>query len=75
MQNTAVWLTLQSLHTIQLGEELIDHTVGHPRAVVAPPGGQRVKLIEEQDAWFSSLRSGMDKENYSHYMNGCYWDL
>lgn len=48
-------VTLQSLHSIQLGEELVDHTVGYTCAVVAPPGGQSVKLVEEQDAGLGGL--------------------
>lgn len=47
--------TLQPLHPIQLGEQLVDHTVGYSCAVVASPWRQRVKLIEEQDARFGSL--------------------
>lgn len=53
--------TLQSLHPVQLGEKLVDHTVGYACAVVAPPGGQRVKLIEEQDAWLGSLGPGANR--------------
>lgn len=55
MQRPPASPTLQSLHAVQLGEKLVDDTVGDPRAVVAPPGGQRVELIEEQDARFGSL--------------------
>lgn len=47
--------TLQSLHPVQLGEELVDDAVGDPRAVVAPPGCQRLKLVEEEDAGFGRL--------------------
>lgn len=62
MQHTAVWLTLQSLHPIQLGEKLVDHTISDSCAVVAPPGGQWVKLIKEQDARLGSLRPGANRE-------------
>lgn len=55
MQRPPASPTLQSLHAVQLGEKLVDDAVGDPRAVVAPPGGQRVELIEEQDARFGSL--------------------
>lgn len=47
--------TLQSLHSVQLGEQLVDHAVGDPRAVMTPPGRQRLELIEEEDAGFGSL--------------------
>ena len=43
-------LTLQAFHAVQLSQQLIDHPVSHPRAVVATLGGDGVKLIEEQDA-------------------------
>lgn len=47
--------TLQSLHSVQLGEELVDDAVSDPRAVVTPPGCQGLELIEEEDAGFGSL--------------------
>lgn len=50
--------TLQPLHSVQLGEELIDHPVRDPRAVVAPPGRQGVKLVKEQDAGLGGLSPG-----------------
>lgn len=60
-QPTAVWQTLQSLHPIQLGEKLVDYTISDSCAVVAPPGGQRVELIKEQDARLCSLRPGANR--------------
>lgn len=54
--------TLQSLHAVQLGEKLVDDAVGDPRAVVAPPGGQRVELIEEQDARLGGLSPEMNRQ-------------
>lgn len=47
--------TLQPLHPIQLGEQLVDHPVGYSCAVVPSPRRQSVKLIEEQDARFGRL--------------------
>lgn len=61
MWYTAVWPTLQPLHPVQLGEKLVDHTVSDTRAVVAPPGGQRVKLIKEQDARLGSVRPAANR--------------
>lgn len=52
--------TLQPLHPVQLREKLVDHAVCHARAVVAPPGRQGVKLIEEQDARLGGLSPGRD---------------
>lgn len=57
-----VTLTLQPLHSVQLGEELIDHPVRDPRAVVAPPGRQGVKLVKEQDARLGGLSPGASPE-------------
>lgn len=54
--------TLQTLHSIQLGQKLVYHSVGNPGAVVAPPGGQRVKLVKEQDARAGSLSPKRDRK-------------
>lgn len=62
-------LTLQSLHSIQLGEELVDHTVSDTCAVMASPGGQRVKLIKEEDAWFGSLGPVEDRRRSEQTRN------
>lgn len=56
--------TLQSLHPVQLGEQLVDDAVGDPRAVVTPPGCQRLELIEEEDAGFGCLSS--DTHTHTH---------
>lgn len=63
-QYMSVWLTMQSLHPIQLGEKLINYTVSDTCAVMASPGGQGIKLIEKQDARLGSLRPEME-QNYS----------
>ena len=56
--------TLQALHPVQLGEELVDHAVCHPCVVVAPPGGQGVKLIEEEDAGRGGLGPTGQREEH-----------
>lgn len=63
--NTYAWAirTLQAFHPIQLCEQLVDHTVSDPRAVVTSTGGQRVELIEEEDARLGCLGSVRDKDN------------
>lgn len=60
--------TLQSLHPVQLGEELVHHAVCYTCAVVAPSWSQRIKLIEEKNAWLGSLRPG---EKRGKYVNHC----
>lgn len=57
--------TLQSFHSVQLGEKLVDDAVGDPRAVVAPPGRQGLELVEEEDAGFGGLSSD------THTQHGC----
>lgn len=42
--------TCAALHTIKEGEELVDHPVSHAGVVVASAGGQRLELVEEEDA-------------------------
>ena len=42
-------LTIESLDSIQLCEQLIHHPVRHSRAVVTSARSQRVKLIEKQN--------------------------
>lgn len=56
--------TLQPLHSIQLREKLIDHTIRDARAVVAPPDRQGVKLIEEQDARLGGLSPAAVQEKH-----------
>lgn len=59
---SAVPPTLQSLHPVQLGEQLVDHAVGDPGAVVAPPGRQRLELVEEEDAGLGGLGPEAQRE-------------
>lgn len=46
---------MQPLHAVQLREKLVDHAIRDARAVVASPGRQGVKLVEEQDARLGGL--------------------
>lgn len=68
MQRPPASPTLQSLHAVQLGEKLVDDAVGDPRAVVAPPGGQRVELIEEQDARLGSLSPETNRQRGEEFI-------
>jgi len=72
---SATWPTLQPLHPVQLGEELVNHAVGDPRAVMAPPRSQRVKLIEEQNAWLGSLRPAATRGISGSYCPGSWRSL
>ena len=53
--------SLQAFHAIQLGEQLVDHAIRDARAVVATAWGERVELVEEQDARLGGLCSAGHK--------------
>ncbi len=47
--------TCEAFNTIQLCEELVDHSVCNPCGVVASLGSNGIKLIKEHHAWCSCL--------------------
>ena len=57
------WSKVNS-YPIELCQQLVDYSVGDTGGILTPPRGQRFELVEENEAWTSSLSSFKQLTNF-----------